>query len=69
MLSLWTATRIFVALEPVDLRQGFNGLFARVQTVLREEPTSGHGFVFTNRRRNLRIPMKADTCSGNCAGA
>jgi transposase len=52
MLSLSTATRIFVALEPVDMRQGFNGLYARVQTVLKEEPTSGHWFVFLNKRRN-----------------
>jgi len=52
MLSLSTATRILVALEPVDLRQGCNGLSARVQTVLQEEPTSGYWFVFTNRRRN-----------------
>src|SRR2546428_2919896 len=44
--------RIFVALEPVDMRQSFNGLYARVQTVLREEPTSGHWFVFTNKLRN-----------------
>jgi len=52
MLSLSTATRIFVALEPVDMRQGFNGLYARVQTVLQQEPTSGHWFVFTNKLRN-----------------
>jgi len=52
MLSLATATRVFVALEPVDLRQSFNGLYARVQSVLQEEPTSGHWFVFTNRQRN-----------------
>jgi len=52
MLSLSPATRIFVALAPVDMRQGFNGLYARVQTVLAEEPTSGHWFVFLNKRRN-----------------
>ena len=40
MLNLSTATRIFVALEPVDMRKSFNGLYARVQSVLREEPTS-----------------------------
>ena len=44
MLSLSTATRVFVALQPVDMRQGFNGLYARVQTVLQENPTSGHWF-------------------------
>jgi transposase len=52
MLSVSPATRIFVALEPVDMRQGFNGLYGRVQAVLGQEPTSGHWFVFLNKRRN-----------------
>jgi transposase len=52
MLSLSPATRIFVALEPVDLRQSFNGLSARVQSVLAQDPLSGHLFLFTNRSRN-----------------
>jgi transposase len=52
MLTLSPATRIFVALEPVDMRQSFNGLYARVQSVLGQEPTSGHYFVFTNKCRN-----------------
>lgn len=52
MLSLSPATRIFVALEPLDLRRGFNGLSTWVQTVLQQEPTSGHWFVFMNKRRN-----------------
>ena len=34
MLSLSPATRIFVALEPVDMRRSFNGLSAAVQAVL-----------------------------------
>lgn len=52
MLSLSPATRIFVALEPADLRQSFNGLYAHVQNVLAQDPLSGHLFLFTNRRRN-----------------
>jgi transposase len=52
VLSLSPATRIFVALEPVDLRQSFNGLSARVQNVLAQDPLSGHLFLFTNRNRN-----------------
>jgi len=52
MLNLTSATRILVALEPVDMRQSFNGLYARVQSVLKEEPTNGHLFVFSNRHRN-----------------
>ena len=52
MLSLSPATRIFVALEPVDMRQHFNGLYARVQTVLEQDPLSGHYFLFANKSRN-----------------
>ena len=52
MLSLSPATKIFVALSPVDMRKSFNGLFALVQTVLGENPLSGHLFLFTNKLRN-----------------
>ena len=52
MLSLSPATRILVAVEPLDMRRGFNGLYTWVQTVLQQEPTSGHWFVFLNKRRN-----------------
>jgi transposase len=52
MLNLSAATRVFVALEPLDLRRSFNGLFAAVQQHLQLDPLSGHLFVFTNRARN-----------------
>ena len=52
MLSFSPATRIFVALQPVDLRLGFNGLSARVASVLSEDALSGHLFLFTNRNHN-----------------
>lgn len=52
MLSLSTAPRVFVALEPVDMRKGFNGLYALVKSVLGQEPTNGHLYLFTNQRRN-----------------
>ena len=52
MLSISPATRIFIALEPVDLRQSFNGLHARVQSVLQQDPLSGHVFLFTNKHHN-----------------
>ena len=52
MLALSPATRIFVALAPVDLRQSFNGLSAWVKNELRADPLNGHLFIFTNRRRN-----------------
>lgn len=52
MLSLSPATRVFVALEPVDMRRSFNGLYAAVESVLQQDPLSGHFFIFTNRPRN-----------------
>lgn len=56
MLALTSAVRIFVALAPVDLRRGFEGLSAHVETVLQERVLEGGLFVFTNRRRNrLRL--------------
>ena len=56
LLALTPATRIFVALDPVDLRRGFDGLCAHVETVLQERVLEGGLFAFTNRRRNrLRL--------------
>jgi transposase len=52
MLNVSPATRVFVATAPVDLRGSFNGLFALTQTVLQQDPLSGHWFVFTNRTHN-----------------
>jgi transposase len=52
MLNWSAATRVFVATSPIDLRASFNKLFALTQSVLQEDPLSGHWFVFTNRERN-----------------
>jgi len=49
MLSLSPATRIFVAFEPMDMRAGFNRLYAHVETRLNQDPWSGHVFVFAER--------------------
>jgi transposase len=43
---------MLVATGPIDLRASFNKLFALTQSVLKEDPLSGHWFVFTNRERN-----------------
>jgi transposase len=52
MLNLTAATRVLVALSPVDLRCGFNRLHGLVAEQLKEDPLSGHLFVFSNRQRN-----------------
>jgi transposase len=50
MLSIPRAMKIFLGLEPVDLRKGFDGLAALVETVLAQDPLSGQLFVFRNKR-------------------
>lgn len=52
MLICSSGTRVFVASAPVDLRASFNKLFALTQSVLQQDPLSGHWFVFTNQPRN-----------------
>jgi len=52
MLNCSLPTRVFVAIAPVDLRASFNKLFALTQSVLQQDPLSGHWFVFTNQERN-----------------
>lgn len=42
--------RIYLCLEPTDMRRSFDGLAAIVQQVLEQDPFSGAWFVFRNRR-------------------
>lgn len=53
MLSLPPAVRVFVALEPTDMRKSFHGLEGETRRLLEQDPLSGHLFVFFNRRRTL----------------
>lgn len=50
MFTLPPALRIYLASTPTDLRKGFDGLSAAVMQIIGEDPTSGHLFVFRNRR-------------------
>ena len=50
MLSFSGSLKVFVAIEPCDLRKGFNGLYAAVSERMQEDPRSGALFVFSNRR-------------------
>jgi len=52
MLNVPHSVKVFLALDPCDLRKSFNGLSAVVREQLRENPLEGGLFLFTNRRRN-----------------
>ena len=51
MFGLSLATKIFLGVEAVDMRKGFDGLFGLVRDELGQDPFSGHLFLFTNRSR------------------
>ena len=53
MIGLPAGTRIWIATGVTDMRSGFNGLAAKVQTALAEDPFSGHVFVFRGRRGDI----------------
>jgi len=49
MFGLGPATKVYIALEAVDMRKGFEGLHGLVRDHLGEDPLSGHLFLFANR--------------------
>ena len=49
MLSFPPAVKLWYCAEPVDMRLGFDGLFALVRSRLHADPLSGHLFIFRNR--------------------
>jgi transposase len=51
MLAFPAAIRIYVAIQPVDMRKSFNGLWAAVGEQLSEDPRSGAVFCFINAER------------------
>ena len=51
MFGLGPATKIYIAVEAVDMRKGFDGLFGLVRDRLGGDPLSGPLFLFTNRTR------------------
>ena len=51
MFGLGLATKIYVAVEAVDMRKGFEGLYGLVRDQLGQDPLSGYLFLFSNRTR------------------
>lgn len=49
MIGLPADTRVWLVAGVTDMRRGFDGLSAQVQTVLSDNPFCGHLFVFRGR--------------------
>jgi|SRR5271157_339253 len=65
MFTLPSAVSVFLCLQPTDLRKSFDSLAALTQAVIRQDPQSGHLFVFLNRSRD-RIKVLFWDRTGYC---
>lgn len=50
MLTLAPNLRIYLCVQPTDMRKSFDGLCALVRNVFRADPLDGSLFLFVNRR-------------------
>ena len=50
MISLAPGTKVFLACRPIDLRAGFNGLAAKVQQVIGQDPLAAVCIFFRSKR-------------------
>ena len=57
--------RVWLYTQPADMRKSYDGLCALVSHTLHEDPSSGHVFVFINRRRTQMKVLYFDR-SGYC---
>ena len=60
MISVPAGVRIYLALEPCDMRKGFDGLSLMVQQNLGKDPFSGHLFLFRGKRSDRLKILYAD---------
>jgi transposase len=51
MFNMNQRMRVVLAVEPVDLRKSFNGLYEIARNELEEAPEDGALFIFSNRSR------------------
>lgn len=52
MLNFATKLKVWVCLEPCDMRKSFNGLWQVAEEQLRIDPRQGALIIFTNKKRN-----------------
>jgi transposase len=62
MFGVGPATKIYIAVDAIDMRKGFDGLHGLVSKHLGQDPLSGHLFLFTNKTKTR---MKALVWDGS----
>src|ERR1700694_1994419 len=65
MFGLGLATKIYVAIEAVDMRKGFDGLYGLVRDQLGQDPLSGYLFllIFQSHAHAFEIPYSTNSPS------
>jgi transposase len=53
MIPVPSNTKVWLAAGVTDMRKGFNGLASLAEQMLRQDPYSGHLFVYRGRRGDL----------------
>ena len=53
MFLLSPHTKVFLAQQITDMRKSFRGLLTLTESILQQDPASGHLLVFVNRRRDM----------------
>ena len=53
MIAIPVGARVYLACGKTDMRKGFDGLSMLAQSVIAQDPFSGHLFVFRGRRGDL----------------
>lgn len=65
MLSFAGGLKVYVALEPCDMRKSYDGLYTLAKEHLGRDPRGGALFAFTNRRRT-RLKLLYFDGTGTC---
>jgi transposase len=67
LFGLGLSTRIYIGVDAVDMRKGFDGLYGLVRDRLGQDPLSGHLFLFANRSRTRLKALVWDGSGFGCA--
>jgi transposase len=61
MISLAPGTKVFLACSPIDLRAGFNGLAAKVQQMIGQDPFGDSLYIFRGKRGLWLLAKRLET--------
>ena len=65
MIPVPAHTRVWLAAGVTDMRKGFAALAAQAEAVLKQDPFTGHLFVFRGRRGQLStFSIRISFCAG-----